>query len=114
MNMTSETTHFAWRSFDEIPSGPEAVLAAASCSFSLATLEVASIHDSSGFAITERRQPDVWRWAVIGKDGAVLEEGCEPSRDEAKRAAAEALNLAEDEDGDLPGIRAADLGQATA
>ncbi len=61
-----------------------------------------SLHDCSGFAITERKQPEVWRWAVIGKDGSILEEGCEPTQAEAKRAAAEALNLAEEEDADLP------------
>jgi hypothetical protein len=96
--MPSTTQSFTWRPFEEVPCGPEAALVAASCSFSLATLEMASLHDCSGFAITERQQPEVWRWAVIGKDGSILEEGCEPTQAEAKRAAAEALNLAEDED----------------
>jgi hypothetical protein len=100
--MNSTTQDFAWRPFDEVPSGAEAALIAASCSFSLATLEMASLHDCSGFAITERKQPEVWRWAVIGKDGSLLEEGCEATQADAKRAAAEALNLAEDEDAYLP------------
>jgi hypothetical protein len=100
--MSSTTQAFTWRPFDEVPSGAEAALIAASCSFSLATLEMASLHDCSGFAITERKQPEVWRWAVIGKDGSILEEGCEGTQADAKRAAAEALNLAEDEDAYLP------------
>jgi hypothetical protein len=100
--MRSNCPTFNWRPFDEVPSGAEAALVAASCSFSLATLEMAALHDCSGFAITERKQPEVWRWAVIGKDGSLLEEGCEGTQADAKRAAAEALNLAEDEDVYLP------------
>jgi hypothetical protein len=97
---TSQT--FTWRPFDEVPSGAEAALVAASCSFSLATLEMASLEDLSGFAITERRQAAVWRWALIGRDGSILEEGCEPTQADAKQAAAEALSLAEDDEVALP------------
>jgi hypothetical protein len=95
--MTSAPTILNWRPFENVPSGPEAASVAASCAFSMATLEVASLHDASGFALTERRQPEVWRWAVIGKDGTILEEGCEHTQAEAKRSAEEALNLADDE-----------------
>jgi hypothetical protein len=98
MKMTPASLLLAWRTFDEFPSGPEAASVAASCSFSLATLEVAVLHDCSGFAIIERKQAGVWRWAVAGKDGSLLEEGCEATQAEAKRAAAEVLNLAEQED----------------
>ncbi len=107
--MRSNCPTFTWRPFDEVPSGVEAALVAASCNFSLATLEMASLHDCAGFAITERQQPEVWRWAVIGKDGSILEEGCEGTQADAKRAAAEALNLAEDEDAYLP-VQAANEG----
>ena len=82
-----------WRCFENICPGPEAASAAASCSFSLSTLEVASLPDSAGYALTERKQPEIWRWAVIGPVGYLLEEGFEPTQAAAKRAAAEALHL---------------------
>jgi hypothetical protein len=82
-----------WRCFENLTPGPEAASVAASCSFSLATLEMASMPDSSGFALTERKQPEVWRWAVVGPVGFLLEEGFEPTQADAKRAAGEALRL---------------------
>jgi hypothetical protein len=82
-----------WRCFENMTPGPEAASVAASCSFSLATLEIASLPDSSGFALTERKQPEIWRWAVIGPVGFLLEEGFEATQAEAKLAAAEALHL---------------------
>jgi hypothetical protein len=91
--MNSLITAPTWRCFENMSPGPEAASVAASCAFSLATLEVASMPDSAGFALTERKQPEIWRWAVIGPVGFLLEEGYEPSQAEAKRAAAEALNL---------------------
>jgi hypothetical protein len=91
MNTDSPTP--TWRCFENISPGHEAASVAASCSFSLSTLEVASLPDSAGFALTERKQPEIWRWAVIGPVGYLLEEGFEPSQEAAKRAAAEALHL---------------------
>jgi len=80
-----------WRCFENISCGAEAASAAASCAFSLGTLQVASIPEFASFAVTERKQPEIWRWAVIGDGGFLLEEGFEPTQEEAKRAAAEAL-----------------------
>jgi hypothetical protein len=91
--MNSQNNPPSWRCFENITPGQEAASVAASCAFSLATLEVASIPDSAGFALTERKQPEVWRWAVIGPTGYLLEEGFEPSQDQAKRAAEEAVEL---------------------
>jgi hypothetical protein len=86
-----------WRAFENLSSGPEAASAAACCAFSLSTLEIAAQDDAATFALTERKQPEVWRWALIGPGGSILEEGCEPTREEAKKSAAEALNLAKTE-----------------
>jgi hypothetical protein len=82
-----------WRAFENISCGADAASAAACCVFSLATLEVACLIDGSSFALTERKQPEVWRWAVIGPGGRLLEEGCEPTQEQAKTSAAEALGL---------------------
>src|ERR1035438_8434847 len=49
--------------------------------------------DAPGFALTERKRPEVWRWALIDKGGLVLEEGFEPNQNDAKRSAADALNV---------------------
>jgi hypothetical protein len=91
--MNSQSTPPCWRCFENVSPGPEAASAAASCSFSLSTLEVTSITDSEGFALTERKQPEVWRWAVIGPSGDLVEEGFEATREEAKSAAEAALML---------------------
>jgi hypothetical protein len=82
-----------WRAFENIASNSEAACAAACCAFSLSTLEVASLLDAPSFALTERKQPEVWRWAIIGSGGIILEEGCEPTQHDAKVSASEALNF---------------------
>jgi hypothetical protein len=84
----------SWCAFENLSSGKQAACAAACCAFSLSTLEIAAHFNTPTFALTERKQPEVWRWAVISSGGLILEEGCEPSQDEAKRTAAEALILA--------------------
>jgi hypothetical protein len=81
-----------WCPFENVPTGPKAVSAAASCAFSLSTLEIAFTPDSTSFAVTERKQPEIWRWALIGEGGRLLEEGFEATRDDAKSAAAAALH----------------------
>jgi hypothetical protein len=85
---------FSWCAFENLSSGTKAACAAACCAFSLSTLEIAALFEGQTFALTERKQPEVWRWAVIGSGGLILEEGCEPSREEAKRTAAQALAIA--------------------
>jgi hypothetical protein len=85
----------SWCTFENVPTGPRAVSAAASCAYSLSTLEVAFVNDSASFAVTERKQPEIWRWAIVGDGGRLLEEGFEGNRDDAKAAAAAALHLAE-------------------
>jgi hypothetical protein len=84
-----------WCSFENLPTGPKAVSVAASCAFSLSTLEIAFTPDSLSFAVTERKQPEIWRWAIVGDGGRILEEGFEPNRDDAKCAAAAALHQVE-------------------
>ncbi len=91
--ITLAANHPIWRHFENIPSGAEAASAGACCAFSLSTLEMTSLDGVPGFAITERQQPLTWRWAIVGADGSVLEEGTEPTQDDAKAAAAEALIL---------------------
>lgn len=91
MNESPALSAPQWRSFENIVCSAQAASAAASCAFSLGTLQVASSPESPSFAVTERKQPEVWRWAVIGEGGFLLEEGFEPTQDEAKRAAADAL-----------------------
>jgi hypothetical protein len=59
--------------------------------FSLSTLEVACNPAFPGFALTERKQPDTWRWAIISAEGSILEEGLERTETDAKRTAVEAL-----------------------
>lgn len=85
--------HLSWCAFENISSGTEAASAASCCAFSLSTLEIASLVDATHFALTERKQPEVWRWAVIGPDGSILEEGWETTKEEAKHSATDALNL---------------------
>jgi hypothetical protein len=82
-----------WCPFEDISSGADAASAAAACSFSFSTLQVASRADAPGFAITEHEAPETWRWALIGEGGRVVEEGCSPTREAAKTAATDALNL---------------------
>jgi hypothetical protein len=91
MNSQISSPDFSWRCFEDITCGAEAASAAASCSFSLGTLEVASLPEAASFAVTERKQPEIWRWAIISSGGFILEEGFEASQCEAKNAASEAL-----------------------
>jgi hypothetical protein len=91
MNSNITPTCFAWRSFEDITCGAEAASAAASCAFSLGTLEVATAPEAASFAVTERKQPEIWRWAIIGSGGFLLEEGFEPTQEQAKMAASDAL-----------------------
>ncbi|HEY5227351.1 MAG TPA: hypothetical protein VIJ19_02365 [Opitutaceae bacterium] len=92
MSSQNSPSDFSWRCFEDIVCGAEAASAAASCSFSLGTLEVASNPETASFAVTERKQPEIWRWAIIGSGGFILEEGFEPTREEAKSAACDALH----------------------
>jgi hypothetical protein len=80
-----------WCSFLKIHSNVEAAFASSSSSFSLATLEVT--HDSGfdGFALTERKQNDMWRWALISAEGQIVDEGWEPTELDAKRSAIGAM-----------------------
>lgn len=80
-----------WRSFVEIPADAEAAFASSASSFSLTTLEVASVPGSTDFALTERRLPDSWRWAVVSAEGSIVDEGWEPTQEDAKRSAVDAL-----------------------
>ncbi|HEY4989703.1 MAG TPA: hypothetical protein VII09_07850 [Opitutaceae bacterium] len=91
MNIPSPTP--AWRRFENITPGPEAASAAASCSFSLSTLEIATVPEFPNFALTERKHPEVWRWAIIGQQGFVLEEGLEATQQGAKDAASAAFDI---------------------
>lgn len=85
-----------WRSFSTLGSDNEAACASACCSFSFATLEVASCHPGvASFALTEQQQFDAWRWAICTDEGAVLHAGSEPTQLEAKKVAEEALRLEE-------------------
>jgi hypothetical protein len=91
--MNSQLNALTWSLFADFAPGPKAASAAKSCSFSLCTLEIAPIADAPVIALVERKQTDVWRWAVIGLSGLLLEEGFEPSQPDAKRAAEAAVQL---------------------
>jgi hypothetical protein len=93
MNKNSRSTEYTWRLFQDIPAGQESAAVASSCIFSMATLQIASVAGSCGFALTERRAPALWRWAVVGPVGFLVEEGFEETQDAAKGAAEEALEL---------------------
>ena len=83
-----------WRSFQTLSSDAEAASVSASCIFSLATLEVASLPCTPRFALTERRAPHIWRWAIISAYGSILSEGLEPTQAYARRVAGDALEVA--------------------
>jgi len=87
-----------WRSFRDIPADDEASFVSSSGNCSLDTLEVSCTPGIRSFALTERQQPDIWRWAVVGAREQVVEEGWEPTQTDAKKAAVEALGklIAED------------------
>jgi hypothetical protein len=91
--MNSQLTALTWSLFVDFAPGPKAAWAASSCIFSLCTLEIAHIADAPVIALVERKQMDVWRWAVIGLNGLLLEEGFEPSQPDAKRAAEAAVQI---------------------
>ncbi|MFY9923105.1 MAG: hypothetical protein ABSF76_10375 [Opitutaceae bacterium] len=80
-----------WRSFSEITADAEAAFASSSSRFSLTTLEVTSDPGFSGFALTERRQCDMWRWALVSAEGPVVDEGWEPTESDAKKSAVGAM-----------------------
>jgi hypothetical protein len=91
--MNSQINALTWSLFVDFAPGPKAAWAAASCIFSLCTLEIAPIADAPVIALVERKQKDVWRWAVIGLNGLLLEEGFEANQPDAKRAAEAAVQL---------------------
>jgi hypothetical protein len=91
--MNSQLNALTWSLFADFAPGPKAASAAASCIFSLCTLEIAPIADAPVIALVERKQKDVWRWAVIGPNRLLLEEGFEPCPSDAKRAAEAAVQL---------------------
>jgi hypothetical protein len=80
-----------WRSYYDIHINAEAAFASSSSSFSLSTLEVANNPGMSVFALTERKQPDLWRWATISAEGPIVEEGWETTQAGAKVSAINAL-----------------------
>ena len=84
----------AWRSFQTLSSDAEAASVSASCVFSLVTLEVATSPGTPRFALTERRDPDTWRWAIISANGSILSAGFEPTQAFARQVASEALETA--------------------
>jgi hypothetical protein len=80
-----------WRSFSDLPLNSEASRVSASCSLSLATLEVACNPGIPRFNLVERTQPDLWRWAIVGAGEALIDEGCESTQADARKAAVAAL-----------------------
>ena len=86
----------SWRSFRTLSSNSEAASASACCSYSLATLEIACCHPgAASFAVTERSEADVWRWAICNIEGLITHDGCESSQRSAKRTAEDMLRLEE-------------------
>jgi len=76
-----------------MPATPEAAQASASCLFSLGTLEVARLADLTIFTLIEREHSGVWRWAIIGFEGRILDDSRELSLARAKKTAEDALRL---------------------
>jgi hypothetical protein len=83
-----------WRSYYDISANAAAAFALSSSRFSLSTLEIASNPGMAGFALTERKQPDMWRWATISVEGPIVDEGWETTQADAKRSAIAALRRA--------------------
>ena len=90
-SITLSSSSPIWRSYSEISANAEADLARSSSGFSLSTLEIANCPGVVGFALTERIQPELWRWATVSIEGPILEEGTEATQVEAKVSAVEAL-----------------------
>ena len=80
-----------WRSFRDIPADAEAAFASSASLFSLSTLEITRDSGFPGFALTERRQHDMWRWALVNAKGRVMDEGWEPTESDARRSAVGAM-----------------------
>ncbi len=80
-----------WCSFPDISANAEAAFASSSSLFSLTTLEVTHDPGFPGFALTEKRQHDMWRWALVSAEGPVVDEGWEPTESDAKRSAVGAM-----------------------
>ena len=59
--------------------------------FALDTLEVACNPGIASFGLTERKPPNMWRWAVVDAKGLITDEGWEPTQMDAKRSAVDAL-----------------------
>ena len=80
-----------WRSYCDITANAEADLARSSSGFCLSTLEVVKCPGVTGFALVEKIEPGMWRWATVSLQGPILDEGTKPSKEEAKKFAEEAL-----------------------
>ena len=83
-----------WRSIRDLPLQSEIFRSAASHSLSIDTLEVAWNPGVPNIAITERKQPDLWRWAVVSGEDFVIDEGSEDTQSEAKGVAVSSLERA--------------------
>ena len=85
-HFTVTTFDLTWRSFQSLSSGAEAAAFSESCIHSLGTLEIACPSGTTIFALTEEKQPGVWRWAIVNAMGQVIGEGWEPTQAGAKLA----------------------------
>jgi hypothetical protein len=83
----------AWHELQDLSEKPGLSRVAAACLFSLATLRVVLHPAGVCFALTERQQPGVWRWAVVGAHGHVVYEGWQPAEALARHEAEHALAL---------------------
>ena len=63
------------------------------CLFSLETLEFACIPATTSFALTECEHAAVWRWAIIGPMGLIVDAGRETTEARAQIIAEAALRL---------------------
>ncbi|WP_157772440.1 hypothetical protein [Lacunisphaera limnophila] len=76
-----------WCSFRQIESAPVAAMVAERCLFSLDTLAYARFHPGATFALTEHEDDAIWRWAIVGAEGNVVNEGRESTQAAAQYAA---------------------------
>jgi hypothetical protein len=83
-----------WCYFQDIHADAEAACVSSSSMFSLSSLEVTFDPGYSGFALTERKQHDIWRWALVSAAGPTVDEGWEPTESDAKRSAVGAMRRA--------------------